>query len=220
MRVKPGEGESSAYRTIPLLIDDVKQIGDFQMTRCTFFRIEAGAAVIDFVATLRGLGVPFAIFGSTFVIDRPAKGGDRFEDPAQLNALFDQIEDLEGLVVETSHLWLPNQLFHFGEEPGSNSDEPHPELQRGSVWRLPRELFALTLQFQRESLSAERLLAKGRELLQSDRYSLHYSSSETEVFRAWSAAQIRDSIANYEQNLKQPGLALAWRDEAGETHAG
>lgn len=79
-------------RHIPVLIDDVKKLGSFQMTRCTYFRIEVSAAVVDFVAALRGRGVPFAIFGATSVIDRPETRLETFESPQQIDELFEKIE--------------------------------------------------------------------------------------------------------------------------------
>lgn len=212
--------DDTRRRDILTLIDDVKALQGFDMTRASFFRIEAGSAVVDFVATLRGLGVPFAIFGSTFVIDRPATDTHQFENGAQIDRLFDQIEGVEGLVVETSHLWLPNELFSQAASDLAGDAAVGILKERGAVWRLSRDLFRLTLRFQRESIGSERYLHVCRQIRSGDPYALYPSPTETDVFRAWSEQQIEESRANYEDKLKKPGLALRWRDERGEIHAG
>lgn len=205
-------------RHIPVLIDDVKKLGDFQMTRCTYFRIEVSAVVVDFVAALRGRGVPFAIFGDTSVVDRPVTGLETFESPAQIDRLFDAIESVEDLIVETSLIWLPNELFADKPPLTDLRAEQDPALARGAVWRISRDLFRLALQFQRESISAEHFSESCRDLIADEPRSLLHSPVETEVLRAWSANQIEAARVNFKEQVMEQGLALDWRDEYGEVH--
>lgn len=208
----------SNLRHIPVLIDDIKVLDDFQMTRCTYFRIDTSAAVVDFVAGLRGRGVPFAIFGDTSVVDRPVTDVNTFESPAQIDRLFEAIESVEGLIVETSLIWLPNELF--AEKPPL-TDLPageDPALERGAVWRIARDLFRMALQFQREAVSTGRFIESCRDLIQDEPRALLHSPVETEVLRAWSASQIEAARKNFKEKVMEPGLALDWRDEYGEIH--
>ncbi|MDX1600976.1 MAG: hypothetical protein R3191_05630 [Anaerolineales bacterium] len=220
MRETPHAAKRQDRRDIPVMLDDVKELGEFRMTRCTFFRIEAGAAVVDYVAKLRGLGVPFTIFGSTSVVDRPSSKTSQFESPAQIEALFDRIEGVEGLVVETSHLWFPNSLFYAETHDQIEAPDQRETMRRGAVWRVARDLFALGLQFRRELISGDRFVQRCEDLLLSHPNSLHYNPAESEIFRQWSADQIRASQRNYEEKLQKEGLALPWRDEEGNVHAG
>lgn len=220
MKETPSEIGRQDRRDIPVMLDDVKDLGEFRMTRCTFFRIEAGAAVVDYVAKLRGLGVPFTIFGSTSVVNRPSSKSSQFESPAQIEALFDRIEGVEGLVVETSHLWFPNSLFSEEAQIQNESTDQQAPMRRGAVWRVARGLFALGLQFRRELISADRFLDRTEQLMRSQPNSLRYNQAESEIFRQWSADQIRASQRNYEEKLQKQGLALPWRDEEGNVHTG
>jgi hypothetical protein len=103
---------------IPVLVDDrPKRLGDFQMTRCTFFSIVATAAVDDWVAGLRADKVPFLLFGPFAVIHRPNLESARFTSPEQISRLFDHIDDVPGLVVENAHIWLPNFLLEAAASP-------------------------------------------------------------------------------------------------------
>lgn len=215
MSRSPGRSD---FRTVPVLIDDVKKLDGFRMTRCTYFRIEASAAVIDFVAALRGRGIPFSIFGDTSVIDRPETRLPTFQTPTQLDGLFDQIEAVEGLIVETSMVWLPNSIFTRKPPLTDLPSDQDPSLERGEVWRISRELFRLALQFQREAIEVNRFLDACQELVQSEPAGLVHSPEETEVFRAWSASQIEAARTNFKEQVMDRGMALDWRDEYGEIH--
>ena len=56
--------------TIPVMLDDVKQLEDFSMSRCTFFTIEAVGNFDDWIGYLRSQDVPFLVFGVTAVLHR------------------------------------------------------------------------------------------------------------------------------------------------------
>jgi hypothetical protein len=112
---------------VPVLVDDrPKRLGDFQMTRCTFFSVVATDAVDDWVARLRAEKVPFLLMGLFAVIHRPDLESARFTSPEQISALFDRIDDMEGLVVENAHIWLPNFLLEAAAGYGGAEGEEAP----------------------------------------------------------------------------------------------
>ena len=206
---------------IPVLLDDVKRLGDFNMTRFTFFRIEVTTAVDDWVAMLRERGIPFLLLGISPVVHRPDLETARFTSPEQIDQLFDAIEEIEGLVVETAHIWLPNFLFEDGGKwdlPPSGEDSG---AMRGAVWRLSFRLFQKALLFQREAISAARFSEQCRELMKSPIVPVTHSPDETVAFHAWSGVQIDMARRNYVQQREDPSRGvLRWLDESAHTRAG
>ena len=96
----PGQPPYEGPYDIPVIVDDrPKRLDAFQMTRCTFFTIEATEAVDDWVAQLRVNDVPFLLLGVFAVIHRPDLEAARFSSPQQISSLFDKIEDTAGLVL-------------------------------------------------------------------------------------------------------------------------
>lgn len=207
---------------IPVLVDDVKHLEDFNMTRLTFFTIDATTAVDDWVALLRERGIPFLLLGLSPVIHRPIVAPTRFTSPGQIDELFKVIEDIEGLVVETAHIWLPNFLF---EEDGGRWDlSPSGEgsgAMRGAVWRVSLGLFGKALLFQREVISGASFARQCRELMKSSVAPVEHSPEETAVFRVWSTAQIDAARSNFAQQREDPSRGvLDYLDESGHARAG
>jgi len=215
---------------IPVIVDDVKSFADFHMTRCTFYGIEASAAVHDWVADLRVRSVPFVLFGLSAALHRPGAGQERFSAAEQVDGLFDAIEDTEGLLVETEHVWIPNDLFTdagsgSAATPGSGalagSGKAVDAPARGDVFRVHRELFRRALQFQRGVTGAGRFAEECRTLASSYGRLVESSPAETQVFREWSAAQLRQARDNYQRQKADPDRGvLAWLDEKGEVQPG
>jgi hypothetical protein len=208
---------------IPVLVDDVKHLGDFNMTRLTFFTIDATTAVVDCVSSLRERGVPFLLLGMSPVIHRPMLlSTTLFASSEHIDQLFNTIEDIEGLIVETAHIWLPNFLFEGGRSEWklSPSGEESGAI-RGAVWRLSLPLFRVALLFQREVIGAVGFAKQCRELVESPVAPLEYSPQETTAFRLWSAAQIDAARKNYLEQRKDPNRqVLDYVDEQGRLRAG
>jgi hypothetical protein len=207
---------------IPVLVDDVKHLEGFEMTRWTFFTIDATTAVEDWVALLRERGIPFLLLGVSPVIHRPSGPSTRFTSPDQIDQLFKAIEDIKGLVVETAHIWLPNFLF---EGDGSAWDlSPSGEDSggmRGAVWRLSLRLFGVALLYQREVISGAAFSSQCHEHMQSSAAPVKHSPEETTVFRVWSADQIEAARINYLQQREDPDRdVLEYVDESGHIKAG
>jgi hypothetical protein len=232
---------------VPVLVDDrPKRLGDFQMTRCTFFSVVATDAVDDWVARLRAEKVPFLLMGLFAVIHRPDLESARFTSPEQISALFDRIDDMEGLVVENAHIWLPNFLLEAvgsggaessGESAGAGGkasarpaeaagDKAGPGgrrdvVDRGDLFRVSFPLFQRSLQFLGEVISAERFAEQVRELMEGGEPLLAPSPEEAATLHAWSAEQIDDARNNYFKQRDNPAqVVLPYRDEEGNIHEG
>jgi hypothetical protein len=206
---------------IPVLLDDVKHLDNFTMTRFAFFTIEAATAIDDWVTLLRVRDIPFLLIGISSVIHRPDLEATRFTSPEQIDRLFNVIEEIEGLVCETAHIWLPNFLFEGGDKWDLSLGLENSPATRGAVWRVSFGLFQNALRFRQEVISAARFSEACHALLTYSKAPVTHSPKETAVFREWSIAQIDAARYNYEEQRKDPSRGvLNWLDESGQVRAG
>lgn len=189
--------------TIPILIDDIKQLQDFNMTRGTFFTIDASGMGDDWVAMLRGQGVPFLILGITNVLHRPDLEYLFFTSTTLIDQLFDRIESVEGLLVESEFIWLPNILFDSQVSSHSAGQTP-AQLQRGAVWRIGFGLFQTALTFRQEVIPADTYTERCRQLIQSAQIEIEFSPDESDTFRSWSDEQFEAAKVNFLQQRDDP----------------
>lgn len=206
---------------IPVLLDATKRLGDFNMTRLIFFSVDATGAVDDWVARLRAQEIPFLLLGLTAVMHRPDMESVTFVTPAHVNDLFNAIEETEGLVVETDHVWLPNFLFEEQRGQDVKAGAGHDPTGRGALWRISFNAFKQALRFRQEAIGQIQFLETCRELMALPTPVATFSPQETTVFRRWSASQFADARANYEQQRDDPARGvLRWVDAAGNYRAG
>lgn len=189
--------------TIPILVDDVKQLAGFNMTRSSFFTIDASGMGDDWVAILRGQRVPFLILGVTTALHRPDLEKLLFHSASTIDHLFDQIEAVEGLVVESEYIWLPNFLFdpHSGQYSAGRKPV---QLERGAVWRIRFGLFQMALTFRQEVIAADTYVERCWQLIQSGQIEIGYSQEESESFRSWSDEQFAAARKNFLQQREDP----------------
>lgn len=200
--------------TIPILIDDVKQLETFNMTRGTFFAIDASGMGDDWVAILRSREVPFLLLGVTAPLHRPDLIHETFESAASIDNLFERIEEVEGLIVESEHIWLPNFLFDPHIWMYSQKKKPQP-LERGALWRVGFGLFQMALAFRQEVIEADTYMERCRQLIETGQIEIGYSQEETDALHAWSAAQIEAARKNFLEQRVDPSrgvLAYVGRD--------
>lgn len=199
---------------VPVLVDDVKRLGEgaFEMTRCSYFTVQVTTAIHDWLADLSGRGVAFLVLGPHVVLHGPEPDRPWFQDPGELDALFRAIEEVEGLVVETAHIWLPNDLVEAALGRDVMDDA---EASRGELLRVPLPLFQHALRFVGDTVSAERFLAFAREST-----GVAWSPEESEVFRQWSEMQIEAAADNYAAQSQDERGVLPWRDDEGHVQAG
>jgi hypothetical protein len=157
----------------------------------------------DWVAMLRGQGVPFLILGVTNVLHRPDLESLLFDSATLIDRLFDRVESIEGLVVESEYIWLPNILFD--PQVGSYSAGQMPaQLQRGAVWRIGFGLFQTALTFRQEVIPAHTYIERCRQLIQSAQIEIVYSQGESDAFRSWSDDQFEAAKVNFLQQRDDP----------------
>ena len=201
--------------TIPVLVDDVKQLRNFHMTRGSFFTIDASGMGDDWVAILRDQEVPFLILGVSNVLHRPDLDNLLFNSPESIDQLFSQIESVEGLVVESEYIWLPNFLFdpHTG---GYSGQEKPVQLERGAVWRIGFGLFQMAITFLQEVIPASTYEERCWQLLNDGPVEVGYSHDESLAFRSWSDAQFTEAKAHFLEQRDDPRRGvLDYRDETG-----
>lgn len=207
---------------IPVLLDDVKRLGDFQMSRFLFFTVDPTGTVEDWISMLRVQQIPFLLFGLTAVIHRPDLKSVTFAEPEHVDRLFNRIEENDGLLVESEHLWLPNVLFE--DDRGRwkvTSGEDSVSAGRGDIWRISYDLFQEALRFRQEVVSRAQFVETCVTLARAPEPSVTFSRDETIVFREWSASQFAEARRNYRMQREDPGRGvLGWMDRSGEYHAG
>ena len=184
-------------RDIPVIIDAVKNL-EHHITRCVYFTIEAILPEAVGFLSHEGLNVPFWMLGLSGVICQPDDTSKLFEKPEQIDTLFNQVEDIEGLVVAISDTFFPTSLF--------NKDET--EQLRGSVYRVGLELMSLSFQFRLDHIEYKQFVSKCNKLKKN----IRPSTSETDVFQKWSQNQIDRSKENY-GSLSKEELTLAWKEK-------
>ena len=168
--------------TVPVWIDDVKKVRDFQMTRLSYFVAEADEPVADWSLMLGRAGIPVIVSGLTAAICQPSGSKKRFESAGDLDRLFDQIEDKCKLSIETPDLWLPNKMLDGKHSP-----------ERGDVYRIGQNLFTAALRF-RAGRTTEQEFQKECSVAGK----ATYSRRETEVFAEWSEMQVDTAKKAYE----------------------
>ncbi len=193
--------DGRAGRTVPLVVDDRKELPEFRMTRLTYFTIESepglgGAGREEeklWNLSNERFQVPFLLNSMSGVILGPVDGSGLFLTAASIEETFDRIEAQPSFYVDANDLWLPNFLF-----------EKMPE--RGGVYRAGYPLFRQALYFRADMVDHDGFLDMCLELSAQ----LAYSEGETAAFQSWEAGQIEEAIKNYHD---RPEMALKYREE-------
>ncbi|MHC4214861.1 MAG: hypothetical protein ACYSWP_15980 [Planctomycetota bacterium] len=192
-------GDSDILISIPVVIDDVKQLGTFQMTRCSYFSIECDTPSPEwFLGIGESLRMPFLMLGLSGIIYQPMDGGEHFDSPEELEKLFGIIEDRDDLYIDVNDIWLPNELF-------KNDKINH---KRGKVYRVGLDLFKTAYRFQKDSFDQgfiKSLMEFGHEL--------SYCAGETKVLSKWNKDRIKESSDYYREH---PELQLPRKKGKGK----
>ena len=130
-----GVGETEL--TMPVQIDSIMRLEGFQRSRCIYFLLEviAGPIVGPYTTSFDDRAL-LATWGNWAVLTGPgtaiAEGG-LFISPEIINQTLQSIEDSQELILELSHIWLPNSLLRM--------EENDKEIRKGDVYRLSTRLF-------------------------------------------------------------------------------
>ncbi len=166
---------------VPVIIDDVKETGEFKMSRCTYFSVASTLLSAGQSFDLREAKVPYLMVGVTGVISQPSDKSRLFDEPQKIAGFFDAVEEKPDFYVDINDIWLPNSVF-VGKKPG-----------RGNVFRIGIELFSVAFRFQNEQITEREFL----DFCQKRNMPAEFSPEETEAFSIWGKQQIDDAKEHY-----------------------
>lgn len=176
---------TESHLNIPVIIDDVKDEGDFKMSRCTYFSIASTLLSFDQSFELLEEKIPYLMVGVTGVISQPSKKSPFFDNPKKITEFFDAVEEEKpDFYVDINDIWLPN--FAFGET----------EPKRGKVFRISPDLFRAAFRFQNEQITEEDFL----DICEKMNSQAQFSPKETEAFSVWGKLQIKGARDHYHTN--------------------
>ena len=183
---------------IPIIIDDIKRLDGFDMTRCVYFHIECEDTLDRWFLGLGGESTPFLMLGLSGIIMRPLDGSPVFESPRHVDELFEAVEgfrreerDEPQMNIEIADVWIPNRLFR------------RRDAARGDVYRATSDLLRGATAFTVGRLSYEGFVRSTYE----QENSLRFSELETKVFSGWAVHAIAMS-----RESRHPELYLSSDD--------
>ena len=179
-------------KSVPVMVDDRKDIGEFMMTRVAYFYVEAIEAPPDILIDHHSLGIPVLPLEFSGVIHKPIDMEEYFETPDQIEELYQTVERYESLYVDSDNIWIPNKLFNKTPE-------------RSEIYRVPFDLFIKLYSLCRDDASLDTGISR-----LSDKHDLIiFSEVETIAFAKWTNGIVENVIAAYPNNEL---LKLEWRE--------
>lgn len=167
--------------TIPIVVDDIKQLDKLPLTRCTYFSVEQQQPPEHLVYWHQEeIDLPVVLLGFSGVIVGPTEDETHFNSPNDFDKLHEIVERHPEYFVDINEIWFPNSLF---------ASDGHA---RGSVFRVSGQLFQLAYNFQQELLTLDAFLDSSLRFVDD----LEYSGLETEALASWNERQI-GYIGNY-----------------------
>lgn len=179
-------------KSIPVMVDDRKDIGEFMMTRVAYFYIEAIEAPPDIPIDYSDLAIPFFPLEFSGVLHKPNDKKEYFETPELIEELYQAVERYESLYIDTDNIWIPNKLFNKLPE-------------RGEIYRIPFDLYIKLYSLCRDDASLDAGISRF-----SDMDSLIiFSDVETIAFAKWTKGIVENVKTTYP---KSKLLKLNWRE--------
>jgi len=179
-------------KSIPVMVDDRKDIGEFMMTRAAYYYVEAIEPSPDIPIDHHSLGIPVMPLEFSGVLHKPSETEEYFETPEQIEELFRSVEGHKSLYVDSDNIWIPNQLF-----------DKTPE--RGDIYRVPFGFFTKLYSLCRDDTS----LSAGLSRFNDKHNLIKFSEIETIAFAKWADGIVENAKAAYPKN---DHLKLAWRE--------
>ena len=182
------EESGTTATSIPIVVDTVKDVETYRMTRCTYFSIENSESTEVWTLRAENVDVNFFMMGLSGVITSPP-GDDRlFDTPEKLDSLFEVVERNEELFVDVSDIWLPNELLiKTGVKP-----------KRGHVYRVGCGYFNMAYILKDEARSDDDFIRRMRQKNIQD--VLEFSIKETSALSDWNRRQIEANKKLYHDN--------------------
>jgi len=171
-------------KTVPVIVDDRKDMEEFMMTRVAYYYIEMldqpDGGPIDY----GDLGVPVLLLEFSGAIYKPIDT-EEFETPEQIDKLFETVESHKSLYIDSDNIWVPNKLF-----------DKKPE--RGDIFRVGFDLFVRMYSLSRSDTifdSKDSRFGKMKGLIK-------FSKIETKAFAEWADRIKTNFIESYPKNEK------------------
>ncbi|UCE47881.1 MAG: hypothetical protein JSW47_20070 [Phycisphaerales bacterium] len=178
--------------TIPVQIDSIKRLDEFQRTRCIYFRVEIeDGPILGPHPVSHDDRALLAAWGSWVVLAGPGRLVDAdglFVSPESIDQTLLSIEETEGLFLDLGYIWLPNELL--GLQDRGN------DVRKGDVYRLSTPFFRQCYRFAVDMMTEEEWLDSCK--FYSD--AIRPSPRETAAFREWRREQIKRSRDRYHQS--------------------
>jgi len=179
-------------RSIPVMVDDRKELGEFEMTRAAYYYVEAVEPLPDIPIDHSNLGISVLALEFSGVIHRPTGTEAYFERADQIEALFRRVERHPALYVDSDNIWIPNKLF-----------DKRPE--RGDIFRVPFGLFRRLYALCRDDATLDAGISRFSDAPER----ILFSETETKAFAQWTRGILESVVAAYP---KDEGLKLKWRE--------
>lgn len=169
---------------IPIIIDDIKDEGDFKMSRCTYFSVATTLLSLDQSSDILDEKIPYLIVGVTGVIFQPSGKSPFFDCPQKITDFFDAVEEKSDFYVDINDIWVPNFVFRKKFS------------KRGRVFRISPVLFRSAFQFQNEQITEKEFL----DFCKKVNLQAVFSPGETKAFSVWGEQQIKGARDHYRTN--------------------
>jgi hypothetical protein len=187
-------------KSVPITIDDMKQLADFKFTRCHYFTVECDMPSSGWMLEFAGRGIPLLMTGGSGIILKPSPDEPLFTSADQIDSLFDAIEEDPQFSIGTGDVWIPNELV----KPILNQWKLEP---RGVTFRIGYNLFIAAMEFRTDRIDRKRFGEIVRELQQA----VSFSTEEHEAFKAWRDMQVNLARQQYPKNKD---LELSYRNSS------
>ena len=172
--------------SVPMWIDDVKNLPKFYMTRLSYFVAEVDENVENWNLLLAQTDIQVLIYGLTVAICQPAGKKQKFTSADDLDDLFNRLEEEGSFTIETPDLWLPNEVF---------IKQPKP--RRGEVYRVGQKLFGAALRFRSGRTTDAEFITACRALKEK----AQHSADETKALHIWSQRQVDTARRIYHETF-------------------
>ena len=189
--------------SIPLFLEALKKDDHaFIYSRLSFHMViqreDAGRVSPVSLTQLDGLPVlPMSMMG---VIYRPSEA-DTFERYEMIESLFDRVRQTDGLLLDTSYLWLPTAMLYHSLLAES------PEI--GDVFRVSPELFQAAVDYREGRIDD----GPFREICRTREQELRPSEIETRTFAQFAQSEVWEARRQYPKNQTD---SLAWNETEGD----
>lgn len=173
--------------TIPVVIDDVKSIDNFQMSRCIYFSIQCDNPSIGWELGLGKSTFPFIMLGLSGIIYKPIGNSKIFNKASHFKKLFEEVEANDDVYIDMNDIWLPNHILTGDYR------------KRGYVFRIDSELFLKAYEFINKQIGQEEFDDFCKKL----DYSPEYSKPETFALDQFEKQTIGEIKEAYHENKGQ-----------------